>query len=130
MKLLQDTHAFLWMHAEPERLSAPVRARLVDADQEIVLSVVVAWEIGIKVARNKLTIPEPVDDFITVRRHRSGMQLLPIDLAHVLDSGALPPHHADPFDRMLVAQARVENLTILTADPWIARYDVEILSAS
>jgi PIN domain nuclease of toxin-antitoxin system len=63
------------------------------------------------------------------RAHRAGMSLLSIDLGHVLEAVTLPPHHADPFDRMLVAQARAESLTLLTTDPWIACYDVEILQA-
>ncbi len=126
MKLLLDTHVFIWMHAEPERLSRRARELLVDPDSELHLSVVVAWELGIKIARERLTLPEPLDEYVTSRAHRSRMSLLPIGLLHVLDAVALPAHHADPFDRMLVAQARTEGLTLLTADPWITRYDVRL----
>jgi PIN domain nuclease of toxin-antitoxin system len=129
MKLLLDTHVFIWMHGEPDRLSSRARKLLVDADAELHLSVVVAWELGIKIARERLTLPEPLDAYVMSRAHRARMSLLSIDLVHVLEAVTLPPHHADPFDRMLVAQARAEGLTLLTADPWIARYDVAIVRA-
>lgn len=129
MKLLLDTHVFIWMHAEPDRLSRRARDLLVDPDTELHLSVVVAWELGIKIARERLTLPEPLDEYVMSRANRSRMSLLPIGLVHVLDAVALPGHHADPFDRMLVAQARAEGLTLLTADPWIARYDVALMRA-
>ena len=129
MKLLLDTHVFIWMHGDPDRLSGRARKLLVDADTELHLSVVVAWELGIKIARERLTLPEPLDEYVMSRAHRSRMSLLSIDLGHVLEAVTLPPHHADPFDRMLVAQARAESLTLLTADRWIARYDVELVRA-
>lgn len=129
MKLLLDTHVFVWMHGEPERLSARARKLLVDEGTELYLSVVVAWELGIKIAKERLRLPEPLDAYVTSRAHRSRMSWLPIELLHVLEAVALPPHHGDPFDRMLVAQARAENLTLLTADPWIERYDVETMTA-
>jgi PIN domain nuclease of toxin-antitoxin system len=129
MNLLLDTHAFLWMLAAPERLSAKTRRLLEKADQEIVLSVVVAWEIGIKAARDKLLLPVPLDTLITSCLHRWRMQLLGVELVHVLEAVALPHHHSDPFDRMLVAQARIEQLTLVSADPWVRRYDVPLLRA-
>lgn len=129
MKLLLDTHVFIWMHGDPDRLSRRARDLLVDADTELHLSVVVAWELGIKLARERLTLPEPLDEYVTTRARRARMSLLSIDLGHVLEAVTLPPHHADPFDRMLVAQARAESLTLLTADTWITRYDVEIIRA-
>lgn len=102
---------------------------LVDTDTELHLSVVVAWELGIKIARERLTLPDPLEDYMMSRAHRSRMSWLSIELAHVLEAVALPAHHSDPFDRMLVAQARAEGLILLTADPWIARYDVETVRA-
>lgn len=129
MKLLLDTHVFIWMHGDPDRLSSRARKLLVDAYAELHLSVVVAWELGIKIARERLTLPEPLDEYMMSRAQRSRMSLLSIGLPHVLEAVTLPPHHADPFDRMLVAQARAEGLTLLTADPWLARYDVDIVRA-
>jgi PIN domain nuclease of toxin-antitoxin system len=129
VKLLLDTYVFIWMHGDPDRLSSRARKLLVDADAELHLSVVVAWELGIKLARERLTLPEPLDEYVMSRAQRSRMSWLSIGLTHVLEAVALPLHHGDPFDRMLVAQARAEGLTLLTADPWIARYDVEIVQA-
>jgi len=129
MKLLLDTHVFIWMHGDPDRLSSRARKLLVDASSELYLSVVVAWELGIKIARERLTLPEPLDEYVMSRAHRSRLSILSIDLGHVLEAVTLPPHHADPFDRMLVAQARAEGLTLMTADAWIARYDVELVRA-
>ncbi|HEX4420234.1 MAG TPA: type II toxin-antitoxin system VapC family toxin [Kofleriaceae bacterium] len=129
MKLLLDTHVFIWMHGDPDRLSSRARKLLVDADSELHLSVVAAWELGIKLARERLTLPEPLEDYVTSRAQRARMSILAIELVHVLEATALPPHHGDPFDRMLVAQARAEGLTLLTADPWIAKYDVETVRA-
>jgi len=129
MRLLLDTHVFVWMHGDPDRLSRRARELLVDADTELHLSVVVPWELGIKLARERLTLPEPLEEYVMSRARDARMSWLSIALAHVLEAVALPPHHADPFDRMLVGQARAERLTLLTADPWIARYDVEIIRA-
>ena len=129
MKLLLDTHVFIWMHAEPDRLSRRAKDLLIDPDTELHLSVVVAWELGIKIARERLTLPEPLEEYVMSRAARSRMSLLPIGLVHVLDAVALPAHHADPFDRMLVAQATVEGLTLVSRDESIARYDVDILKA-
>jgi PIN domain nuclease of toxin-antitoxin system len=103
---------------------------LVDASSELHLSVVVAWELGIERARERLTLPEPLDDYVTSRAQRARMSLLSIDLTHVLEAVGLPLHHADPFDRMLVAQARTERLTLLTADSMIAHYDVATVRAA
>ena len=129
MRLLLDSHVFLWMHASPEHLSARVRAALVDADTALFLSVVVPWELGIKAASKKLTLPEPLEEFILSRAQRSRITLLPIHLRHVVEVVGLPRHHGDPFDRMLIAQARVEDLTLVTADPWFSSYAVDLLSA-
>jgi PIN domain nuclease of toxin-antitoxin system len=129
MRLLLDTHAVMWMDATPERLSARVRDLLGEAEHDLFLSVVVVWELGIKQARGKLTLPEPIDEYVLSLVERARMSLLAIDTTHVLDAVTLPLHHGDPFDRMLVAQARVENLTLVTADPVIARYAVDIVPA-
>jgi PIN domain nuclease of toxin-antitoxin system len=129
MRLLLDSHVFVWMHASPERLSARSRAALADADSELFLSVVVPWELGMKIARKKLALPEPLAAFVQSRAQRARIAVLPIHLRHAVEAVELPAHHADPFDRMLIAQARVEDLTLVTADPWFSRYDVGVLSA-
>ena len=129
MRLLLDTHVFLWMHAEPERLSGETRKLLSDARTEIFLSVVVPWEIGIKLAKKRLRLPEPLDGYVTSRMRRAGMKALGIELSHVLDASALPRHHDDPFDRMLLAQARIERLPLLTADETLSRYEAPLVPA-
>lgn len=129
MRLLLDTHVFLWMHALPERLSERTRSALVDARTELVVSVAAVWEIGIKMASHKLSLPEPLEEFVLSRAHRSRIAILPIQLAHAIDAASLPTHHRDPFDRVMIAQARVEGLAVVTADPWFSRYQVEVVAA-
>lgn len=129
MRLLLDSHVFLWMHGDPDRLSVRTRAALVDQDHELLLSVVVGWELGLKIASGRLRLPEPLQEYVTSRAHRARMTILPISLSHAFEAIDLPLHHGDPFDRMLVAQARVEGLTIVTADRAIAKYEVDRLRA-
>jgi PIN domain nuclease of toxin-antitoxin system len=117
------------MHGEPDRRSSRTRKLLVDADTELHLSVVVGWELGIELSRERLTLPEPLDEYLMSRAQRSRMSWLSNSLTHVLEAVALPLHHAAPFDRMLIARARTEGLALLTADPWIERYDVETVRA-
>ncbi len=128
MRLLLDTHAFLWMQVSPERLAKKTRAVLTDADTELVLSVASVWEIGIKLGKDKLALPEPLETYVLSRTERSRIALLPIQLQHVVEAANLPAHHGDPFDRMLIAQARCERLTVVTADPWFRGYDVDVLA--
>lgn len=129
MRLLLDTHVFLWMQMTPERLSSRTRTLLVDAETELVLSVVVPWELGIKIAKKGLTLPESLEDYITTRVQRARMTMLPVELRHTVESSKLPLHHGDPFDRMLIAQARIEELTLVSADRWFSRYDVDVIAA-
>jgi PIN domain nuclease of toxin-antitoxin system len=128
LRLLLDTHTFLWWSSQRgARLSERARDLLADGATEVSFSVVSAWEIAIKVGGGRMDLPEPVDRYLPSRMRRHGFDLLPIELAHVFRAGSLPPIHRDPFDRMLVAQAQVESLPILTADPAISRYDVETI---
>src|SRR6185437_3323180 len=95
---------------------------------EVRFSVASSWEIAIKVSLGKLTLPRGAD--IAVELARDGFEVLPVDLSHAAAVGELPPYHPDPFDRMLVAQARVEDLTLVTADAALARYGVSIMRAT
>lgn len=122
MRLLLDTHVFLW--AAEERLAQSSRAALEKADA-VVVSAASAWEIEIKRAKRRLELR--VDPVWLV--DASGFDGLDITFAHASAAGKLPPHHHDPFDRMLVAQAQLEGLTLVSADPAIARYDVALLQA-
>lgn len=123
MKLLLDTHAVLWWFADSPALSAPAR-EAVASSADVWVSAASAWEIAIKRALGKLDAP---DDFASALEE-SGFRPLPIVVAHAMAAGALPRHHDDPFDRMLVAQAQIEGLTIVTSDRHIQRYGVAVLA--
>lgn len=125
MNLLLDTHALLWWLADDPQLSAEARAAVGDAQNVVCVSAATAWEIAIKKAAGKLEAPKDLMAAISA----SGFQHLPITIAHALAAGQLPNHHSDPFDRMLVAQARLENLTLVTRDERIAKYRVGTLPA-
>lgn len=129
MRVLLDTHVFVWMHAEPERLSKRARKLLVDRETELLLSCVVPWELGIKVAQGKLRLPAPVEEYCASRARAARMRLLDIQFVHVYEASRLPLHHRDPFDRMLIAQARMESVSVLTADSAFDAYDVEVTAA-
>ncbi len=128
MRALLDTHAFLWLINEPERLPQLATDILKDGDNEIFLSTASVWEISIKHALGReLTLPEPPERYLPPRIHVLGLRGLAIQFDHAFRVAHLPPIHRDPFDRLLIAQAQVEGLPIITSDPNIARYDVEVI---
>ncbi len=127
MRLLLDTHVFLWWIGDDSRLSLSAREAISVAENEVFLSVVSAWEISVKTRLGKLALPSDVDKFLPDQIQRNAMTILPIGLAHALRVARLPLHHRDPFDRMLVAQAQSEKLTLVTADEAIRPYDVSLL---
>ena len=128
MRVLLDTHAFLWWVTEHgARLSDRARDVIVDGDTEIAFSIASVWEIAIKAGAGRMELPDAVERYLPDRLRHHAIELLAIELPHALRAGALPHIHGDPFDRMLVAQAQVEGLPILTADPAISRYDVETI---
>lgn len=126
MRALLDTQVFLWANQDPDRLGAQ-QATVADAGNELLVSAVVSWELAIKTAIGRLRLPEPVGDYVPSRIAIAGLTAIGIDHAHTLAVADLPPHHRDPFDRLLIAQARVLGVPIITADPVLARYDVEVL---
>jgi PIN domain nuclease of toxin-antitoxin system len=127
MRILLDTCTFLWLVEDSPRLSATARAEHLDPDNEVFLSAVSVWEIGVKHGLGKLTLPE--GPAVLVPKHRAALKLtaLPFDESAALFAHKLPSHHRDPFDRMLVCQALAGGLTILTPDPWIAACPVKTL---
>ena len=125
MRILLDTHVWLWLIGAPDRLGKAGRELFTDPGNVLHFSAASAWEIAIKYALGKLPLPEPPDVFIPSRLVRDGITPLPIQLEHSLRVATLPPHHRDPFDRLLVAQAQLESLTLCTADRQLAPYDVE-----
>jgi len=129
MKVLLDTHIWLWMWGEPERIRNDARTLIEDPTTELAVSAVSAWEIATKHTAGRLKLPTPAEAWLADPRHLRDVTELPITLAHATRAGTLPPHHRDPFDRMLVAQAQLESLALVTADPRLSRYDVEVLPA-
>jgi PIN domain nuclease of toxin-antitoxin system len=124
VRLLLDTHVILWWLANEPGLAVEARSEIAQSEAAFV-STASAWEISIKMKLGHLDAPHDLADHIA----RQAFTVLPIHLEHALQAGGLPWHHRDPFDRMLVAQARLENLTIVTRDPDISRYDVAVLAA-
>jgi PIN domain nuclease of toxin-antitoxin system len=122
VSLLLDTHVVLWWLVDDASLSDEVKARL-DDDPDVYVSSATMWEVAIKESIGKLTGPDDLPEEIA----RSGFRQLPISFEHAATAGRLPLLHRDPFDRMLVAQARCEGLTLVTRDPQVRRYEVDVL---
>jgi PIN domain nuclease of toxin-antitoxin system len=116
VKLLLDTQCWLWWFAQPERLSEKAISYIADETNELWFSVASIWEIGIKVAIAKLPLLESPDNYISSRMGQLGVRSLEITAIHALRAPALPLHHQDPFDRMLIAQAQLEDMTLVSAD--------------
>ncbi len=121
-RLLLDTHVFLWWRGEPSKLSSKVRSSIATADI-VFVSAVSAWEAAIKTSLGRLELPDTIEAGVLA----SGFEKLVITFSHAERAGNLPPHHRDPFDRMLVAQAQAEGLTLVTHDRLLEPYEVEIL---
>lgn len=124
MNLLLDTHVLIWALSDDARLSSPARQAIVAGETLVFVSAATAWEITIKKALGKLSAPDNYEEELA--RHR--FTPLDISTAHALAVGTLPPIHDDPFDRLLIAQAKVERLRLVTADARILRYDVPTLA--
>ncbi|MCU0256744.1 MAG: type II toxin-antitoxin system VapC family toxin [Vicinamibacterales bacterium] len=118
MRLLLDTHVFLWWCADDARLGEVERAAIRDGGNEVFLSTASVWEMAIKQALGRLQVPEPPSAAVT----RLGIERLPIAFEHAEATVGLPALHRDPFDRLLVAQAKMEGLTLVTTDPAVRSY--------
>ena len=121
-RLLLDTHVFLWWRSDSRKLRAAARRAIAVADV-VFVSAATAWEAALKIALGRLRVPDTIEAGVV----DSGFEKLPIALPHAEAAARLPPHHADPFDRMLVAQAQIEGLTLVTHDRRLGRYEVELL---
>ena len=126
MRLLLDTHALLWWFGDDSKLTASAIAAISDPDNFVGVSAASIWEVAIKVKIRRLTVPADFD----ARVAAAPLEPLPVTHRHAFVAGGLPLHHDDPFDRMLVAQAQREGLTLLTSDVRITRYAVAVLPAS
>ncbi len=127
MKLLLDTHIFLWFISGDRRLPDTMLASIRDLDNEVYLSVVSLWEAIVKYQIGKLPLPQPPESYLAIQRQRHQISSLSLDEASVSQLTRLPPIHRDPFDRMLICQAMEHGLTIATVDDAIYRYSVPIL---
>ena len=127
MNLLLDTHAFLWMLDAPEKLSATDVQAHNDPDNELYLSVVSLWDIQIKCASGKLTLDLPLAQIVAEQVQDDRYRLLDIRVQHVLALDGLPRPHNDPFDRLLIAQARTERMPLVSTDGVFAQYPVDVL---
>lgn len=126
MKLLVDTHVFLWFTLDDPKLPSRMREVLVSPQNERFISIASVWEVAIKHSLGKLELKDGLEGFIG-DIGRSNFQLLELGILHVMELSTLPLHHRDPFDRMLIAQAKAEGMHLLTADPHFGAYDVQLL---
>lgn len=126
MRILLDTHAWLWLLLEPQRIGPATRSLVSDPAHVFHLSIASAWELAIKHAAGRLTLPESPLDYVRTRTRADGIALLAITLDHVCRAAELPRLHADPFDRLLIAQAQMDDLVLLTHDQQIPRYGVPV----
>jgi len=126
MKVLLDTHTFLWWDGDPGKLSAHALELCQNPENTLLLSAASIWEMQIKIQLGKLKIELPLADIIE-QQEGNGVETLPVHVSHVLELSNLPFHHKDPFDRLLIAQARIEEAVIMTADPVVAQYAVKVV---
>ena len=126
MRLLLDTHALLWFAAGDSRLARRARRAIEDDANAVLLSAASVWEMAIKISLGRLTLPTTATEFMRSKL-QSGLEMLPVDWSHAAAVETMPFHHRDPFDRLLIAQAQLEDLTIVTGDPAFRKYNVRIV---
>jgi len=124
VKFLLDTHVLLWWLSNDSALPVPAAGAIANSESAVFVSAASVWEIAIKVSAGRLEVPDDIIDEIRSNQFDE----LPIAFLHAIAAGALPPHHADPFDRILIAQAMVEGLTLISHDRRFSNYDVPLLS--
>jgi PIN domain nuclease of toxin-antitoxin system len=127
VRFLLDTHVLLWLLAGSDRVSDQTREVLADPHNDVFVSAASAWEIAIKVGLRKLDVPPDVRSWLPSELAASRLATLPISLGHALGVERLPPHHADPFDRLLIAQALAEDMVLVSNDHQLERYEVRLM---
>jgi PIN domain nuclease of toxin-antitoxin system len=127
MKLLLDTHTFIWWADEPEKLSVHALQALEDEGNHLFLSLVSVWEIQIKAQLDKMKLSLPLKELVESQEQTNELEVLPITRAHIFALDSLPLYHKDPFDRLLIAQSIVEDATIVSADPKLSAYPATLL---
>ena len=127
MRLLLDAHAFLWFLEGSDRLSSPAQAIIEEPENVVQVSVATLWEIAIKHSLGRLELQRPFEELIPEQLATNGFGLLPVELSHISKVATLPFHHRDPFDRLIIAQALVEDISIVGRDAEFDRYGVKRL---
>ena len=122
-----DTHVFLWWVTDAPSLSSRAREEIASAGNDILFSAASGWEIALKSALGRLDLPNEPPVFVPEQLYRNNFGVLPVSLHHSLAVHALPSHHRDPFDRLLIAQAQSEKIPFISGDDRLAKYDVEII---
>lgn len=125
MNCLLDTHTLIWSSISPSKLSERVRGLLKDADNCLFLSIASIWEMQIKLQTGKLILYLPLPELVKSQQQNNDVQILPIDVSHIYALNSLPNHHRDPFDRILIAQAMVENIPLLSIDAVFDAYPIQ-----
>ncbi|MFT3798594.1 type II toxin-antitoxin system VapC family toxin [Microbacterium sp.] len=124
---LLDTHVWIWMLEDDKRMRGRVRAAVESEDNQLFLSIASLWEISIKMHRGRLQLAGTTEEYLRDRLRATRVETVPIDLSHAVAAGALPPHHGDPFDRMIVAQAQALDVPVLSVDAKLAAYDIDVI---
>jgi PIN domain nuclease of toxin-antitoxin system len=124
MRLLLDTHSFLWFLLDDPKLSQTAKDSIADPDNDIEISPASYWEIAIKISLNKYSLPEPYEQFMERELATNQFRILPIEPKHTAALTSLPFHHRDPFDRLIIAQAMVERIPVISGDEAFAAYPV------
>jgi PIN domain nuclease of toxin-antitoxin system len=127
MKILLDTHAFIWWSNEPEKLSKTALDYCQDVGNTLILSVVSVWEMQIKIQLGKLKLNDPLSELIESQRRTNNLEILPVELAHALALERLLNYHKDPFDRLLIVQSQLEDLYLMSKDPIFTSYGAKII---
>ena len=127
MKLLLDTHAFIWWDENPGKLGLKAREACLNTSNDLVLSAASVWEMQLKAMTGKLALRKPLRELISDQIRQNGVEILPVQLEHAYRVESLPFHHRDPFDRLLIAQAQVEGWTLVSHDAAISKYDIPVL---
>jgi len=126
MKLLLDTHTFIWWDSSPQKLSPKALALCQHRENILLLSIGSIWEMQIKIQLGKLSLNLPLPELIESQQQTNNIEVLPINLTHLFTLDSLPNHHKDPFDRLLISQAIVENAVLVSGDSILANYAVKI----
>ncbi len=127
MKLLLDTHTFIWWDSQPQRLSQQILNMCQDPENELLVSVASLWEIQIKLQLGKLELNKPLAELVSGQQEINKIDILDVKLEHILALAKLPPHHKDPFDRLLIAQTDIEEAILVSKDKIFTEYEVKLV---